>query len=594
MKHYPIAFALYQKGQFSQSLNALEKAAELSSQDLLLKAANLICLNQCADAERVLQELLRIEPANLGAQFELAKLQFKRQSFCECIATLANSKRNEAANLLYIDALIRTLRLREAKSLLLQSKRSAEQAIHWHLLDVDYELASGHYLEASELLHQLLNQHHNNFHLQYKLACLYRDVGETEKAKALFIDLQKQQPKLPELSYVVGCCAYELGDYRSAQQALLHTLSLAPNYIPAHESLNKLYWHTEQEQHYMSSYKQTLHHYDWHPDLVLSAIEQLIRIGHIDEAQLLCAQGLVKFNGDPRFVHAQALILDKQGNAEQAYSLFREAANLCPSVTRYQIDLANCELELSHYHAAETLIKQALDYAPDNQELWAYLSTIWRLKGDERWQWLCDYEHTVKVKSLPTPARFSQLSDFLTELSALLTAKHRKVTKQPLDQSVELGTQTSGNLLFSNHVLIKEYKWALHLAITEYLASLPTDRSHPLYRRNYGQFKVNGSWSVQLGKGGYHRNHIHPSGWISAPAYIQVPKSMHKDDPTRSGWLRLGETCLNLGEREQIDKLICPQPGQIIIFPSYLWHGTYPITSEQPRITLPTDIMPTA
>ncbi|TLX50660.1 hypothetical protein CWC31_10745 [Pseudoalteromonas ruthenica] len=84
------------------------------------------------------------------------------------------------------------------------------------------------------------------------------------------------------------------------------------------------------------------------------------------------------------------------------------------------------------------------------------------------------------------------------------------MTKQPLDLSVELGTQTSGNLLFPNNVLIKEYKWALHLAITEYLASLPTDRSHSLYRSNYGQFKVNGSWSVQLGKGGYHRNHIHP------------------------------------------------------------------------------------
>ncbi|WP_301539935.1 putative 2OG-Fe(II) oxygenase [Pseudoalteromonas sp. THAF3] len=81
---------------------------------------------------------------------------------------------------------------------------------------------------------------------------------------------------------------------------------------------------------------------------------------------------------------------------------------------------------------------------------------------------------------------------------------------------------------------------------------------------------------------------------MSAPAYIQVPQSMHENDPIRSGWLRLGETCLNLGEREQINKLICSQSGRIIIFPSYLWHGTYPITSEQPRITLPTDIMPTA
>ena len=60
----------------------------------------------------------------------------------------------------------------------------------------------------------------------------------------------------------------------------------------------------------------------------------------------------------------------------------------------------------------------------------------------------------------------------------------------------------------------------------------------------------------------------------------------------KNGWLKLGETSLDLGERESIAREICPEEGQIIIFPSYIWHGTYQLKSTSPRLTIPCDIMP--
>ena len=35
-----------------------------------------------------------------------------------------------------------------------------------------------------------------------------------------------------------------------------------------------------------------------------------------------------------------------------------------------------------------------------------------------------------------------------------------------------------------------------------------------------------------------------------------------------------------------------PQPGMLVLFPSYFWHGTVPFKSDQPRLTVAFDAVP--
>ena len=35
-----------------------------------------------------------------------------------------------------------------------------------------------------------------------------------------------------------------------------------------------------------------------------------------------------------------------------------------------------------------------------------------------------------------------------------------------------------------------------------------------------------------------------------------------------------------------------PSPGDLVLFPSYFWHGTLPFTSAQPRLTVAFDALP--
>ena len=59
-----------------------------------------------------------------------------------------------------------------------------------------------------------------------------------------------------------------------------------------------------------------------------------------------------------------------------------------------------------------------------------------------------------------------------------------------------------------------------------------------------------------------------------------------------AGWIKFGETNINLGEREHIGKILQPKEGHLVLFPSYMFHGTVPFPSNEVRTTIAFDVMP--
>ena len=120
---------------------------------------------------------------------------------------------------------------------------------------------------------------------------------------------------------------------------------------------------------------------------------------------------------------------------------------------------------------------------------------------------------------------------------------------------------------------------------------MPDDPAHPFFARKSRTFDFSGSWSVRLSSGGFHTNHFHPMGWISSAFYVDVPDAV-QHEATQAGWLKMGETNLDLGAREVISRVIQPRPGRLALFPSYFWHGTVPFESRTPRLTIAFDVIP--
>ena len=87
---------------------------------------------------------------------------------------------------------------------------------------------------------------------------------------------------------------------------------------------------------------------------------------------------------------------------------------------------------------------------------------------------------------------------------------------------------------------------------------------------------------------GHQAAHIHTSGWLSGVIYLKVVPSFGRNEGAI-------EFSLN-GERYANPKAptvtYCPGQGDIVLFPSSLYHKTIPFISKSDRIVLAFDLQP--
>ena len=116
----------------------------------------------------------------------------------------------------------------------------------------------------------------------------------------------------------------------------------------------------------------------------------------------------------------------------------------------------------------------------------------------------------------------------------------------------------------------------------------------PFRSRNSGRFNITGAWSIRLASGGYHTDHVHPRGWLSGVCYVDVPAEIRDADPkvARPGWLRLGQPGIRTQPLLTPDLFVKPNPGALVLFPAYVWHGVEAFESPSARLTVAFDALP--
>lgn len=271
------------------------------------------------------------------------------------------------------------------------------------------------------------------------------------------------------------------------------------------------------------------------------------------------------FSGMGRDVHARDVLLP----AIAAEPDFAPAHNT----------LAHVLLRLGDPAGAAAAAEQAAQLMPEDQSGWALLGVAWRLLDDPREDWLCGYDRLVIPIDLPLDAA----------LGDALTARHF-AQSHPADQSLRGGTQTRGNLFASGDPQITHLARAIADRLDTVLAALPMDPSHPFLGRNTARMRFAGAWSVRLANAGFHISHIHPAGWLSSALYVSLPPSVRAE--TGEGALTFGVPDAALGLDLAPRRVIHPREGQLVVFPSYLWHGTTPFADPAPRLTVAFDALP--
>lgn len=327
------------------------------------------------------------------------------------------------------------------------------------------------------------------------------------------------------------------------------------------------------------------------PNLQILLSLVLRRAGDLARAESMLRDVMQRHGPSPEARAALAEVLLESAQLKEAETHALEAAGAHPNDARISDILVAILLSRGRAQDALPFIQRQRELHPLGQSWLAYQATAARMLGDPSYQELYDYDRLVRTYDIEAPIGWSSMRELNEALLQALDARH-PFARHPLDQSLRNGSQTARSLLVESDRAIRSILEIFQLPLQDYQQRIGADPKHPLTARNRGRAVITGAWSVQLRREGYHVNHVHPDGWISSAYYVAVPEEV-RDENLMSGWLKFGEPRFAV-PGAGAEAVVQPRAGRLVLFPSYMWHGTNPIHGSEPRTSIAFDAVPPA
>jgi tetratricopeptide (TPR) repeat protein len=443
--------------------------------------------------------------------------------------------------------------------------------------------------EAITAFQNSLSLRPNHVPTLHNFAVALRLASQVGDAARILEYCAASDPKSAEIRYNLGHCYYDVGRLDDAASAYEAAITLNPTYRDAHDSLNRLHWQRGDEQ-YLASYAAALRDHPRNAGLLTDLATRLNLGGQIEQTIDIVQDALRRGVDTGALRHRLGQAYWAQQERDAALSQFRAAIAADPETAEHRLELARSLIIQQEYHGALDELQPVLRRNPVDQQAIAYEALAWRFLGDDRADRLNDYDRFIKASILRPPPQWGSVEDFNRRLEQVLAELHN-TSRHPLEQTLRGGTQTMGDLFDRKAPEIVAIREMIEQAVADFIAALPDDPDHIFLNRKAGSFTFSGSWSVRLRSKGFHLNHVHSEGWISSCYYVGLPKAMEREDE-QQGWIKFGETGLSLGERERIARAIRPEVGKLILFPSYMYHGTVPFDEDAYRTTIAFDVIP--
>ena len=399
---------------------------------------------------------------------------------------------------------------------------------------------------------------------------------------ALFARARELAPRDSQVLLGEAAAVLADGDASGSRRSLGALLTEHPGWHDGHRALAKIVAMTDPQADRLASLRQALKRHGQDSTLWFRMIEIAMQGDDYRLALSLIEEARRAIGASSELVRAEAICRNESGDPQLAEALFQrlpEPAN----AAAYAHVLRNC-IRLGRIEEA---VRMADRQFPAEQEvhLWPYRALLWRLTGDERWQWLEGDPRLIGCYDIS-----AELGP-MDQLAEVLRTIHLG-TGAPIDQSVRGGTQSDGNILARAEPEIRQLRAAMIEAVRSHIAQLPKpDLSHPTLAGRREPIRIEGAWSVRLMSQGHHVDHVHPLGWLSSAFYAALPEGpsgIDRSATAKDGWLTFGE-CRTLLPDFEAFRTIEPKVGTLALFPSTMWHGTRPFNSGE-RMTVALDV----
>ncbi len=421
-------------------------------------------------------------------------------------------------------------------------------------------------------------------------------LGRTDEALQLLTTASDIDPGNAEAHTNLAMALLALGYSEKASAACRRATVLNPQLFDAHVNLGHALMDLEQPlgaaEAYEKASKLRPNGAEIHFQLGMARHAS----GALDEAVSALEKAAALEPTSGRALYGLGNVFQTSGQLEKAIEAYRGALNREPTIAKQVFGVGkprHIHALLSHGDAAgaRSLCYDYLKDNPGDSCALAHLAIAHNELGDnEALHHLYDFDRLVQHYRPHTPKPHRDIAAFNKSLETHIRS-HPSLINAPSSFSVE-GGQTTGELLTKPLGPMNAFQRIIHDAVENYISELPNDPSHPFIARTPKRWKAT-VWAIIIGPNGHQVPHIHPSGWLSAVYYVNLPTAISVPDSEDHGWIEFGKPYKDVPfSTIPPTRRVRPEEGLMLMFPSYLYHRTITYPGAEDRISISFDILP--
>jgi uncharacterized protein (TIGR02466 family) len=480
------------------------------------------------------------------------------------------------------------------------------------------QLNGGHLAAAEQMAKDLIAKHADTFILHHILALSLDGQQRFSESIASYEIAIKLQPNNVDLYFNLGIALSNVNQFDAALTAYQKAISLKPSFFEAHGNLGTV----------------------------------LQRLGMLDEAVASYKKGLSINPQDARGHFNLGTALRDKGNLAEAIESYKQAITLFPNYTDAYNNLGETQRDHDDMAAAVKNYQAALSRNPDhpnanyNMGEFCYLAKRYSEAADffERSQF-----DDWQARRLYSLYKAEQFDDFKTTLDDVLNNTHHTSPliatlathyatnfdqedqynfcknglefvyqssigaladpSSPLLQELlhdiehadiaervqgmlHYGKQSAGNLFKRPEASFKQLATLVKQEFRNYQKHFANSECE-LIQSFPDELEFTSSWYVNMMQGGHLNAHIHEIGWISGAVYLAMPSVAGDEGSFEYG--THGDHYPIRPSKSQADfptAQALPNVGDIVLFPSSLFHRTIPFKADERRICIAFDLKP--